>query len=69
MFQRGVGRPSGGQAHHLGGDIRVPVAITADPRSGPQNRFVQQVRVGQRACSAVEASALTRGMTSKNAAG
>ena len=45
MPQRGVGRPSGGQAHHLGGDIGVPVAIAADPRSGPQNRFVQQVRV------------------------
>ena len=40
--QRGVGGTRGGQVHHLGRDIGIAVAVTADPRSGPQNRALQQ---------------------------
>ena len=68
--ERGVGRAAGGQPDDVGGDVRVAVAVTADPRPGPQDRLA---RAGPRPASGPAApsrtSALTCGMTSKNAAG
>ena len=46
--QRGVGRAAGGQSHHVGGDVRVAVAVAADPRAGPQDGFG---RAGRRRAS------------------
>ncbi len=31
MLQRGVRGPAGGQPNHVGGDVGVAVAVTADP--------------------------------------
>ena len=69
MLQRGVRGAAGGQPHHIGGDVGIAVAVAADPRPGPQDRLVQQVRIGPAGLQAVRTSALTCGMTSKNAAG
>ena len=46
VLQRGVGRPAGGQPNHVGGDVGVAVTVTTDPRTGPQHRFLEEVRVG-----------------------
>ena len=40
--ERGRRGAEGRQFHHLGGDIRIAVAVTADPRSGPQDGSLQQ---------------------------
>ena len=32
-----LGRPVGGEPHHLAGDVRVAVAVTPDPRTGPHD--------------------------------
>ena len=46
MPQRGLGLPRGGPAQRVGGDERVAVAVTADPRAGQQHGPAQQTRVG-----------------------
>ena len=46
MLQRGVRGAAGRQPDDVGGDVGVAVAVAADPRTGPQDRFGQQVRVG-----------------------
>ena len=46
VTQRGVGGAAGGQSHHVGSDVRVAVAVAADPGAGPQDGFGQQVGVG-----------------------
>ncbi len=43
--ERGVRRARGGQPDDVGGDVRVAVAVAADPRPGPQDRLVEQVRI------------------------
>ena len=53
MTQRGVGRAAGGQSHHVGGDVGVAVAVAADPRAGPQDRFGEQIGVGPAAAQGV----------------
>ena len=44
--QRGVRRAAGGQADHLGGDVRIAVAVAADPRARPQDGLLEHVRFG-----------------------
>ena len=46
MLEGGVGGVAGGKTNHLGGDVRIAVAVTADPRPGPHHRRDQQVRAG-----------------------
>ena len=45
VCERGVRRPRSGQPDDVGGDVRVAVAVAADPRPGPQDRLLEQVRV------------------------
>ena len=45
MRKRGEGSPAGGQFHDLGGDVRVAVAVTADPGSRPHDRPVQEIGI------------------------
>ena len=69
VLQRGIRSAAGGQPNHVGGDVGVAVAVTADPRARPQHRLGSSMCAsGQRACSAARTSALTCGITSKNAA-
>ena len=51
--ERGVGGTGGGKLHHLGGDVGVAVAVTADPRTGPQDRARQQFGAGPAAAQSV----------------
>ena len=43
--ERGVGSAGGGQPDDVGGDVRVAVAVAADPGPGPQDRLLEQVGV------------------------
>ena len=46
VSQSGVGGAAGGQPYRAGGYIRVAVAVATNPRSGPQERFFQELRIG-----------------------
>ena len=44
--QRGERGAAGGQPDDVGGHVRVPVAVAADPRAGPQDGLEQQLGIG-----------------------
>jgi hypothetical protein len=46
VLERGVGGPAGGQPNHVGGDVGIAVTVTADPRTRPQHRLVEDMRIG-----------------------
>ncbi len=45
VFERGLRCAVGGTCDHVGGDVRVAVAVAADPRAGPQHRLGEHSRI------------------------